>query len=120
MATTAHPHISQPPAGTTNAEGKQASSPPNSTTYPPTAGEGYGNGLTATPTSGPGSIGAPGMGEFKVPQGQPKRLHVSNIPFRFREPDLRQLFYVSARDVFNHLRPTVHHASNCVSKLGCF
>lgn len=22
----------------------------------------------------------------------PKRLHVSNIPFRFREPDLRQLF----------------------------
>lgn len=24
--------------------------------------------------------------------GQPKRLHVSNIPFRFRDPDLRQLF----------------------------
>ncbi|RWS02188.1 RNA binding protein fox-1 2-like protein, partial [Dinothrombium tinctorium] len=23
---------------------------------------------------------------------QPKRLHVSNIPFRFRDPDLRQLF----------------------------
>lgn len=28
-------------------------------------------------------------------QTSPKRLHVSNIPFRFREPDLRQLFGVS-------------------------
>ncbi|KYO41940.1 RNA binding fox-1-like protein 3 [Alligator mississippiensis] len=25
---------------------------------------------------------------------QPKRLHVSNIPFRFRDPDLRQMFGV--------------------------
>lgn len=34
--------------------------------------------------------------EFKPSSsGQPKRLHVSNVPFRFREPDLRQLFYVS-------------------------
>ena len=35
-------------------------------------------------------------GEFSsTPQGEPKRLHVSNIPFRFREPELRQLFFVS-------------------------
>lgn len=27
----------------------------------------------------------------------PKRLHVSNIPFRFRDPDLRQMFGVGAR-----------------------
>lgn len=27
--------------------------------------------------------------------GQPKRLHVSNIPFRFRDPDLRTMFGVS-------------------------
>jgi len=27
-------------------------------------------------------------------QGQPKRLHVSNIPFRFRDPDLRAMFGV--------------------------
>lgn len=48
---------------------------------------GYGNGSNATEAA---------AGEFKsLPQGQPKRLHVSNIPFRFREPDLRQLFYVS-------------------------
>lgn len=26
---------------------------------------------------------------------QPKRLHVSNIPFRFRDPDLRTMFGVS-------------------------
>lgn len=29
-------------------------------------------------------------------KGQPKRLHVSNIPFRFRDPDLRAMFGVSA------------------------
>lgn len=28
---------------------------------------------------------------------QPKRLHVSNIPFRFRDPDLRQMFGVSMK-----------------------
>lgn len=59
---------------------------------------GYGNGPSASSSSGPGSgpTSGGGGGEFKpLPQGQPKRLHVSNIPFRFREPDLRQLFYVS-------------------------
>ena len=30
---------------------------------------------------------------------QPKRLHVSNIPFRFRDPDLRQMFGVSAPEL---------------------
>lgn len=29
---------------------------------------------------------------------QPKRLHVSNIPFRFRDPDLRQMFGVSTSE----------------------
>lgn len=28
-------------------------------------------------------------------KSQPKRLHVSNIPFRFRDPDLRAMFGVS-------------------------
>lgn len=92
------PHISQPPSGS-NAEGqpKLAQSPPNSTNYPPsTTGDGYGNGLSATPTSGLGSGGG-ATGDLKslLPQGAPKRLHVSNIPFRFREAELRQLFYVS-------------------------
>ncbi|XP_046893932.1 RNA binding protein fox-1 homolog 2-like isoform X3 [Hypomesus transpacificus] len=31
-------------------------------------------------------------GESPEAKGSPKRLHVSNIPFRFRDPDLRQMF----------------------------
>lgn len=31
-------------------------------------------------------------------KSQPKRLHVSNIPFRFRDPDLRTMFGVSIDD----------------------
>ena len=31
------------------------------------------------------------------PQTTPKRLHVSNIPFRFRDPDLRNMFGVSGK-----------------------
>lgn len=30
---------------------------------------------------------------------QPKRLHVSNIPFRFRDPDLRNMFGVRIHPV---------------------
>ena len=44
--------------------------------------------------NGPGGL-AEGAGEFADSgQGQSKRLHISNIPFRFREPDLRELFMV--------------------------
>ncbi|XP_073350003.1 RNA binding protein fox-1 homolog 2-like isoform X3 [Pagrus major] len=38
-------------------------------------------------TGGGGSVGDPSEAK-----GTPKRLHVSNIPFRFRDPDLRQMF----------------------------
>ena len=34
------------------------------------------------------------------PQTTPKRLHVSNIPFRFRDPDLRNMFGVSLKYIF--------------------
>ena len=50
---------------------------------------------SSTPPTGqagnntPSSAGQPG-------DNTPKRLHVSNIPFRFRDPDLRNLFGVSA------------------------
>lgn len=43
--------------------------------------------------------GQPSMGQSVMDAShtsQPKRLHVSNIPFRFRENDLRALFAVSA------------------------
>ncbi|XP_056135510.1 RNA binding protein fox-1 homolog 2-like isoform X2 [Lampris incognitus] len=44
--------------------------------------------------SGVGSGGGGGgnTGEDSDGKGTPKRLHVSNIPFRFRDPDLRQMF----------------------------
>ncbi|XP_044044777.1 RNA binding protein fox-1 homolog 2-like isoform X2 [Siniperca chuatsi] len=45
--------------------------------------------------SGVGSGGGGGGGTVGVDaddKGTPKRLHVSNIPFRFRDPDLRQMF----------------------------
>ena len=42
------------------------------------------------------SAGGAGSGSDEEGSGkaQPKRLHVSNIPFRFRDPDLRQMFGV--------------------------
>uniref|UniRef100_A0AAY4CZG5 RNA binding protein fox-1 homolog 2 n=1 Tax=Denticeps clupeoides TaxID=299321 RepID=A0AAY4CZG5_9TELE len=48
------------------------------------------NGLTTAPNnvSTPVTSG----GDHSEPKGTPKRLHVSNIPFRFRDPDLRQMF----------------------------
>ncbi|KAM8724635.1 RNA binding protein fox-1 homolog 2-like isoform 1-T1 [Acanthopagrus schlegelii] len=42
---------------------------------------------------GTGGTGAGGsVGDPSEAKGTPKRLHVSNIPFRFRDPDLRQMF----------------------------
>lgn len=43
---------------------------------------------------------------------QPKRLHVSNIPFRFRDPDLRQMFGVSVRTPASLSLP--HHCTESV------
>lgn len=41
------------------------------------------------------AAGSPDKNLVPVSQGsQPKRLHVSNIPFRFRDPDLRNMFGV--------------------------
>ena len=33
-----------------------------------------------------------------IKDNTPKRLHVSNIPFRFRDPDLRNMFGVSKKE----------------------
>lgn len=43
----------------------------------------------SVPTGGGAGSGSDEEGSGK---SQPKRLHVSNIPFRFRDPDLRQMF----------------------------
>lgn len=52
---------------------------------------------------GVGSGGGGGGGTAGVDtddKGTPKRLHVSNIPFRFRDPDLRQMFGVGKQMKF--------------------
>ncbi|XP_037647369.1 RNA binding protein fox-1 homolog 2-like isoform X3 [Sebastes umbrosus] len=41
---------------------------------------------------GTGGSGGGSVGDPSEAKGTPKRLHVSNIPFRFRDPDLRQMF----------------------------
>ncbi|XP_077426030.1 RNA binding protein fox-1 homolog 2 isoform X3 [Vanacampus margaritifer] len=43
-------------------------------------------------SGGGGSGGGGSIGDDSDGKGSPKRLHVSNIPFRFRDPDLRQMF----------------------------
>ncbi|CAB1344547.1 unnamed protein product, partial [Coregonus sp. 'balchen'] len=55
-------------------------------------------------TGGGGSGGSVGDDSEK---GTPKRLHVSNIPFRFRDPDLRQMFGVRDQEYcpFSHPQP---------------
>lgn len=53
---------------------------------------------TENQQSSPGGGGAPGSNPApvnSVKEQTPKRLHVSNIPFRFRDPDLRNMFGVS-------------------------
>ncbi|KAL7874641.1 hypothetical protein SRHO_G00056110 [Serrasalmus rhombeus] len=47
--------------------------------------------LSASVASCGGGAGSGGEEEGSG-KAQPKRLHVSNIPFRFRDPDLRQMF----------------------------
>uniref|UniRef100_A0A8C6SYZ0 RNA binding protein fox-1 homolog n=1 Tax=Neogobius melanostomus TaxID=47308 RepID=A0A8C6SYZ0_9GOBI len=44
------------------------------------------------PVAGGGSGAGSGSEDDSSSKAQPKRLHVSNIPFRFRDPDLRQMF----------------------------
>ncbi|XP_967336.1 RNA binding protein fox-1 homolog 3 isoform X2 [Tribolium castaneum] len=51
------------------------------------------NGAVAPPTSEASDTSASGTPATIDPsKNQPKRLHVSNIPFRFRDPDLRAMF----------------------------
>ncbi|XP_043931247.1 RNA binding protein fox-1 homolog 2 isoform X3 [Protopterus annectens] len=64
----------------------------------------HGEQATSTATSQNGSTTTEGVAQTDIQHSQtqssenpemkatPKRLHVSNIPFRFRDPDLRQMF----------------------------
>lgn len=69
------------------------------------------NGTTSVPPP-PNSLALAVMSEQS--KSQAKRLHVSNIPFRFRDPDLRAMFGVSLRDTMSCL------ASNCIERIDPF
>ena len=65
-----------------------------------TGGGGTGDAESAAPAPAPAAGAAPatttaGGATAAAPKEQPKRLHISNIPFRFRDPDLRAMFGVS-------------------------
>lgn len=61
------------------------------------AGVQLANGGALVPTSAAAlaHAAAAQAADIAAGKGQPKRLHVSNIPFRFRDPDLRTMFGVS-------------------------
>ncbi|XP_062387979.1 RNA binding protein fox-1 homolog 2-like isoform X3 [Sardina pilchardus] len=75
---------SEPVAGTNG-----PASAPNNQTEGSSQVEGVGQCVA---TSGPGVVAGVSGGDSPEAKGTPKRLHVSNIPFRFRDPDLRQMF----------------------------
>ena len=50
------------------------------------------SGLVVHPEEHNGVVAIANGGDLPKDDGTPKRLHVSNIPFRFRDPDLRQMF----------------------------
>ena len=51
------------------------------------------------------------------PDNTPKRLHVSNIPFRFRDPDLRNMFGVSIFMFFFCVIFVMYSVPNVISHL---
>ncbi|XP_076121517.1 RNA binding protein fox-1 homolog 2-like isoform X4 [Alosa pseudoharengus] len=75
---------SEPVAGTNG-----PASAPNNQTEGSSQVEGVGQCGAA---SGPGVVAGVSGADSSEAKGTPKRLHVSNIPFRFRDPDLRQMF----------------------------
>ncbi|XP_062387978.1 RNA binding protein fox-1 homolog 2-like isoform X2 [Sardina pilchardus] len=79
---------SEPVAGTNG-----PASAPNNVSAPQTEGSSQVEGVgQCVATSGPGVVAGVSGGDSPEAKGTPKRLHVSNIPFRFRDPDLRQMF----------------------------
>ncbi|XP_041077352.1 RNA binding protein fox-1 homolog 3 isoform X3 [Polyodon spathula] len=95
----AHPHTTQDYTG-------QSTVPEHAMTiYTPTQTHSEQPGTNANTSSLTGTTTVPQTDDVAQTEGsqqlqstdplekqQPKRLHVSNIPFRFRDPDLRQMF----------------------------
>lgn len=74
--------VSSPARPYTTCEQQQPPEPETAAAPPTSTAETTDTGTTVTQSTDPS-------------KNQPKRLHVSNIPFRFRDPDLRAMFGVS-------------------------
>lgn len=83
----------EPESGGTGGGGGTNTTPVTATESTTTGATGTSGQSLAVPTSGVGTLQTPNSADLS--KNQPKRLHVSNIPFRFRDPDLRAMFGVS-------------------------
>ncbi|XP_058848421.1 RNA binding protein fox-1 homolog 3-like isoform X13 [Acipenser ruthenus] len=120
---TAHPHTTQDYTG-------QSTVPDHAMTiYTPTQTHSEQPGTNANTPSLTGTTTVPQTDDVAQTEGsqqlqstdplekqQPKRLHVSNIPFRFRDPDLRQMFgqfgkILDVEIIFNERGSKVNNAT---------
>lgn len=107
-ATTLTTSLSQDGMVATSTTGQQTTVQLNGTLEASTSGQ---SPSASTTTNGQTSPSAtPSSSSSSM---QPKRLHVSNIPFRFRDPDLRQLFGV------RHHHCLIHSISLFTSLIQC-
>ncbi|XP_059924221.1 RNA binding protein fox-1 homolog 1, partial [Gadus macrocephalus] len=91
-----HPGAQQEYAGGPSPGGELSMYPPPQSlggTGPPDGAGGASAGIaTQTEEALPSDLHTQTPSESSDCKAPPKRLHVSNIPFRFRDPDLRQMF----------------------------
>ncbi|XP_022905530.1 RNA binding protein fox-1 homolog 3 isoform X2 [Onthophagus taurus] len=73
-------------------EPEQASAPPSQTQTQDAADAAVAAAAAAAAAAGVVAVSASAPTTADPAKNQPKRLHVSNIPFRFRDPDLRAMF----------------------------
>nr|XP_056722487.1 RNA binding protein fox-1 homolog 1 isoform X19 [Euleptes europaea] len=96
--TAPHPHPTPDYAGqTTVPEHTLNMYPPAQTHSEPNASDANAQTVSGTATQTDDAAQTDGQQQTQSSENtdnksQPKRLHVSNIPFRFRDPDLRQMF----------------------------
>ncbi|XP_077172612.1 RNA binding protein fox-1 homolog 1 isoform X24 [Paroedura picta] len=120
--TAPHPHPTPDYAGqTTVPEHTLNMYPPAQTHSEPNASDANAQTVSATATQTDDAAQTDGQQQTQSSENtenksQPKRLHVSNIPFRFRDPDLRQMFgqfgkILDVEIIFNERGSKVNNAT---------